>query len=193
MKKLSLLLIIALSTTLFAFKSKIASVWSVDKNHAKIGFTITHLLVSDVDGHFGKFDAKITSSKEDFSDAVLDMTAEAASINTDNEKRDEHLRSADFFDVAKFPSITFKSTSFTPAGAGKYTVKGNLTMKGVTKPIVLDATIRQGISPMTKGPIAGFKISGTIKRSDFGIGSYPAAILSNEVQISGNGEFAKVQ
>ena len=191
MKKITLILTVAIATIFFSFKTLESNVWSLDKNHAKLGFTITHLMVSDVDGLFSKFDATITSAKPDFSDAVMEMTADVASINTDNDKRDTHLKSADFFDVAKFPTISFKSTSFASAGAQKYTVKGNLTMHGVTKPIVLNALIRQGISPMTKAPIAGFKITGTIKRSDFGVGSYPAAILSDEVDIKANGEFAK--
>ena len=191
MKKITLFILVTLVTTLFAFTVKQSSFWKLDNNHAKLGFTITHLLVSDVDGFFSKFDAKIISAKSDFSDAVVELTADASSINTDNEKRDTHLKSADFFDVAKYPTLSFKSTSFTSTGDGKYLVKGNLTMHGITKPIVLNTIIRQGINPMTKGVVAGFKITGTIKRSDFNIGSYPPAILSNEVEINANAEFSK--
>ncbi len=191
MKKISLILLLAISTCLFAFTIHQGSLWNLDKNHAKLGFSITHLLVSDVDGHFSKFDAKIISAKPDFSDAVVELTADVASINTDNEKRDTHLRSADFFDAVKFPKLSFTSTSFTPNGDQKYIVKGNLTMHGITKPITLNATIRQAVSPMTKGPVAGFKVTGTIKRSDFNLGNYPAAILSNDVEINANAEFSK--
>ena len=191
MKKLSLILVVAVSAFLFAFTVKDASVWTLDKNHAKLGFTITHLMVSDVDGLFSKFDAKITSAKPDFSDAVFELSADVNSVNTDNEKRDAHLKSADFFDVAKYPTITFKSTSIQSLGNQKYNLMGNLTMHGVTKPVTLNAVIRQAISPMTKAPVAGFKVTGKIKRTDFGVGSYPAAILSEEVEINANGEFAK--
>src|SRR5262245_58985416 len=83
--------------------------WSLDKSHAKLGFGITHMLVSDVEGTFRSFDAKIVSSKEDLSDAVIELSADVNTIDTDNEQRDEHLRKPDFFDVAKYPSLTFKS------------------------------------------------------------------------------------
>lgn len=191
MKKVTFLFILVATTILLAFKVKDVSVWEVDKNHSKIGFVVTHLLVSEVEGHFSKFDAKITTSNDDFSDAAVELSADIASINTDNEKRDIQLRSAEFFDVAKYPTLTFKSTSFKPVGNQKYIIKGNLTMHGITKPIILNGTIKQGINPMNKKPVAGFKVSGTIKRSDFNVGSYPPAIISNEVEINANGEFGK--
>src|SRR5205085_6744512 len=104
MKRISLFIAaLILSTVTFA------QTWSLDKAHAKLGFTAEHMMISDVEGWFKSFDAKFTSSKEDFTDAVIELTAEANSINTENEKRDGHLRSADFFDVAAFPNITFRS------------------------------------------------------------------------------------
>src|SRR5687768_677395 len=104
MKKLNILLVF-LTLTITAF----AQTYSVDKAHSSVGFTVTHLLVSEVDGSFKAFDAKITASKDDFSDAVFELTADASSIFTNNDKRDDHLKSPDFFEVAKYPTVTFKS------------------------------------------------------------------------------------
>ncbi|MDB5119371.1 MAG: polyisoprenoid-binding protein [Sphingobacteriales bacterium] len=181
---LSVLFLLSLST--FAQK------WSVDKSHAKVGFTVTHLMLSEVDGNFKSFDASITSSKQDFSDAVFELTINAASVDTDNDKRDEHLKSADFFDIAKYPQITFKSTSVKQVEGKKYKVNGNLTMHGVTKPVTLDLILNGiGKNMKTQKPIAGFKVNGTINRTDFGVGKAPAAIVSEEVEIKANGEFGQ--
>jgi len=107
MKKINILLAL-----LFIAGSTFAQTWSLDKAHAKLGFNVTHLLLSEVEGSFKTFDAKITASKEDLSDAVFELTADATSINTDVENRDKHLKGPDFFDVEKYPTLTFKSTSF---------------------------------------------------------------------------------
>jgi polyisoprenoid-binding protein YceI len=192
MKTKKILTIVALTALLFSFKTIENATWSLDKAHAKLGFTITHLMVSDVEGWFKTFDATVTSSKDDFSDAVAEMTADASSINTDNEQRDKHLKSSDFFDVAKYPVITFKSKTFKKAGDKNYKVTGDLTMHGITKTVELDAVCRTGKNPMSNQAVAGFKITGVIKRSDFGIGSsMTSAILSDEVSIVANAEFIK--
>jgi polyisoprenoid-binding protein YceI len=192
MKKLVLFAAV-LSTTLFAFKPAATFIWGADTAHSKLGFEITHLMISDVEGSFKNFESKITASKDDFSDAVVELSADVNSVNTDNEKRDAHLLNADFFDAAKYPKLTFKSTSFKKVANNKYKVAGNLTFHGVTKPVVLDATLR-GISnnPATKATIAGFKVTGTIKRSDFNFGTkYATAMLSDEVTLNANTEFVK--
>ena len=167
--------------------------WSLDKGHAKLGFGVTHLLVSSVEGNFKAFDAKITSSKEDFSDAVIELSADINSIDTDNEQRDGHLKSPDFFDAAKYATLTFKSKSFKKVGDKKYKLVGDLTMHGVTKPVELEVVLNgTAVHPYTKKTIAGFKVTGTLKRSDFVLGSTtPAAVLSDEIAISTNAEFAK--
>ena len=192
MKKLSLLFVLV-ATTLFGFKGIQSTTWLVDKAHSKLGFEITHLMVSDVEGSFKNFDAKITASKEDFTDAVVELSADVASVNTDNEKRDQHLTSEDFFDAAKFPKLTFKSTSVKKVSGNKYKVAGNLTFHGVTKPVTLDAVLRGVITnPQSKKTIAGFKVSGTIKRSGLNFGAkYPNAMLSDEVVLNANTEFVK--
>ena len=192
MKRIAIITLVVISAIFSSFKVVEPSSWSLDKNHGKLGFTISHLLVSEIEGSFNNFDAKITAPKADFTDAVVEMTAEAGSINTDNEKRDTHLKSADFFDVGAFPVMTFKSTSFKKIGLKMYKVKGNLTMHGVTKPVLLDVICNMGVDPMSKKPIAGFKITGKLKRTDFGIGTkYPNAMLGDEISIIAHGEFEK--
>ena len=169
-----------------------AQSWSLDKAHAKLGFTITHLMVSEVEGTFKNFDITLNATKDDFSDATISLTADVNSINTDNEKRDGHLKSPDFFDAAKYPTLTFKSKSFKKVKDNMYKVTGDLTMHGVTKSVELDAVARMGTNPMSKKTVAGFKISGTLKRSDFAIGaSMPTAVVSEEVALIANAEFAK--
>jgi polyisoprenoid-binding protein YceI len=193
MKKLTLFATIAITAILSAFTVVTSTNWTYDNNHAKVGFTVTHMLVSDVEGSFKKATATLTTTKADFTDAVVELTAEASSISTDNEKRDAHLQSADFFDVAQFPTLTFKSTSFKKTKTpNTYVVKGNLTMHGVTKPVTLSALAKTGTNPMSKKTIVGFKITGKLKRSDYGIGgSIPSAVVSDEVLINANAEFDK--
>ena len=190
MRKINLLAI-ALVVTIAAFGQ--TQTWKSDKAHSKLGFSITHLLVSDVEGSFKSFDIKVTSSQADFSDAFIDLTSESNSINTENEQRDNHLKGADFFDVAKYPALTFKSKSFKKVEGKKYKLAGDLTMHGVTKPIELDVILNgTAINPMDKKSIAGFKISGIIKRSDFALGTkYPGAMLSDEVALTSNVELVK--
>jgi polyisoprenoid-binding protein YceI len=163
--------------------------WTVDKAHSKLGFSITHMMISEVDGTFNAFDAKIVSSKEDFSDASIELTADINSIDTNNEGRDGHLKSADFFDVAKHPTLTFKSTEFKKVADKKYKLVGNLTMHGITKPVELEATLGgTAVDARNNKTVAGFKVTGTIKRSDFSVGSSGPG-LGDEVTLSAKAEF----
>ena len=190
MKKITLIAAAAVAL-LFAFKPA-ENTWTVDKSHAKLGFSVSHLMVSDCEGSFKSFESKITSSNEDFSDAVFEVTGQVNTISTDNEQRDTHLKGPDFLDAAKFATFTFKSKSFKKVGENKFKVMGDLTLHGVTKPIELDATCKFGMNPMSKKNIVGVKVSGVIKRTDFGIATTtPAAMVGDEVTISGNGEFSK--
>ena len=191
MKKLFVLLFAA-STALVTLNAS-AQTWTADKAHSKLGFSITHLMVSDVEGSFKNFTSTITSAKADFSDAVIELTADVNSVNTEDDKRDGHLKSADFFDAAKYPALTFKSTSVKKVSANKYKVGGLLTLHGVTKPVVLDATLRgTTTNPQSQKTIAGFKVTGTIKRADYALGTkYPAAMLSDEIALVANTEFVK--
>jgi polyisoprenoid-binding protein YceI len=182
-----------IAALLISSAATFAQTWTADKAHSRIGFTVTHLSVAELGGTFNSIDAKITSSKPDFTDAVVEFSADINSINTDNEQRDAHLKTADFFDAEKFPTFTFKSTSFKKVSDKKYKVSGNLTMHGVTKPVVLDVVLNgTSTNPMSKKTIAGFNITGKIKRSDFGVApSMPAAMLSDDVTLLASTEFAK--
>jgi polyisoprenoid-binding protein YceI len=189
MKKLFFLFGIALfSTTLFA-----QTKWKSDPMHSKLAFGVTHLAISDIEGLFKTFDVSVAAGKDDFSDAVFELSVNVASINTEVEMRDNHLRSADFFEVEKYSTMTFKSTSIKKEGNNKYKLTGNLTLHGITKPATMDLWYRgTTVNPMSKATTAGFQLTGTIKRSDFGIGSkFPAPMLSDEVSIKADGEFIK--
>ena len=188
MKKISIF-----AAGLLLSASAFAQTWSIDKAHSRVGFGITHLTINEIQGDFKTFDGKITASKADFSDAAIEFSADINSINTEVEARDKHLKSADFFDAANNPTLSFKSTSFKKEKGKDYKVTGNLTMHGVTKPVTLNAVlVGTATNPMSKKEMAGFRISGVVKRSDFGIGaSMPEAMLSENVEIKANTEFSK--
>jgi polyisoprenoid-binding protein YceI len=184
-----------ITTILFAAAVAMAAqaqTWTQDKAHSKLGFAVTHLLISEVQGSFKTFDVKITATKDDLSDAVFEVTADIGSINTDVEGRDNDLKSDKFFDAAKFPTLSFKSTSFKKVEGKKYALVGDLTLKGVTKSVTLDVTLNGPVEhPRSKKPMAGLKISGTFKRSDFGVGTIPVGVVSDEVSVMANGEIVK--
>jgi polyisoprenoid-binding protein YceI len=173
---------------LFAGSVLAQTTWTVDKAHSKLGFTVTHMMISEVDGTFNSFDAKITASKEDFSDATIELTADVNSIDTNVEMRDNDLKSASYFDAAQFPTLTFKSTSVSKTGEKTFKVKGDLTMHGVTKPVELDATLN-GITTGRSGKkIAGWKVTGTVNRIDFKVGTSGPGV-GDEVTIVAKAEF----
>lgn len=188
MKKMTIL-----ATSLLVASITFAQTWTLDKTHAKLGFGATHLMISETEGGFKKFDSKITSSKPDFSDAVIELSAEIASVNTDVEDRDNHLKSPDFFDAAKYPTLTFKSTSFKKVDAKNYKLTGDLTLHGVTKPVTLDVVFNgTAVHPYNKKTVAGFKVKGVIKRADFALApGVPAAVVSDEININAGVEYFK--
>ncbi len=163
-----------------------------DAVHSYLGFSIGHLSVSEVRGSFKMTDGVIVKKGDDFTDAQITMTIDMNSVDTDNDKRDDHLRTADFFDVQKHPVANFKSTSCKKTGDQKYTLTGDFTMHGITKPVTLEMTVKAGINPNNNKPIFGLRVSGTIKRTDYGISaSTPNEILTDEVAILANLEFGK--
>ncbi len=184
------LLITALlfSTGVFA-----QTTWKSDPMHSKLAFSTTHLGISDVAGLFKTFDVTVVTNKSDFSDATFELSVDVNSINTEVEMRDNHLRSADFFDVGTYPAMTFKSTGIKKAGKDRYKVSGNLTMHGVTKPVTMDLWYRGTVvNPQSKAQTAGFKLTGVLKRSAFNVGpNFPPPMISDEVQIFADGEFIK--
>ncbi len=165
--------------------------WKADPPHSRLSFSVVHLGINEVSGVFNQFEATITATKPDFSDAQFALTVDVASINTEVEKRDDHLRSADFFEVSKYPTMTFKSASLRPAGDGRYKLSGELTMRGVTRSVVMDLWYR-GTTLNQEKHTAGFQLTGTLKRSDFGIGpKFPTAAIGDEIAIKADGEFIK--
>lgn len=186
-------IVLTLAVALVSYTASFAQTWSVDKYHSRLGFAVSHLSISEIDGSFKDFSATITSSKEDFSDASFVISATIASINTEIDQRDQHLKGADFFDAAQFPTLTFKSTSFKKVSDKTYKLTGDLTLHGVTKPVTLDAVLNgTTTNPQSKKAVAGFKFTGIVKRSDFGIAAkMPAAMLGDDVQLIGKAEFTK--
>jgi len=145
-------LITAALITLFS-TAGFSQTWNWDKAHSQLNFGISHMGVGEIDGTFSSASARITASKDDFSDAVVELSADISSINTGVEQRNNHLKSADFFDAAKYPTLTFKSTSFKKTGAKTYEVAGDLSFHGVTKPVVLTATFNgTAVNPRAKRP-----------------------------------------
>lgn len=144
------------------------SVWKADKTHSNVDFTVTHLVISEVRGNFKDFDATITSDQADFSDMKLEATIKTASVFTDNDNRDKHLRSNDFFNADSFPAITFKSKSLTRTGKNTYAITGDLTIRDITKPVVLDTKFRGTIVDPWGNTKAGFTATTTVDRFAFG-------------------------
>ncbi len=164
--------------------------WSLDGAHSRLGFSITHMGITDINGEFSKFDVKISTPNADFNGATIEMTAEAKSINTGLSMRDDHLRTADFFNVEKFPTLSFKSTSVKKAKGNKYVVVGDFTMHGVTKSVILTAIHTGSAKNQAGGDVAGLKLIGSIKRSDFGVGQAGPG-LADEVKLIADLEIAK--
>jgi len=173
------------------------SKWVLDKPHSNVRFSVAHLVVSDVDGSFKSFDGSMTSAKPDFSDAVINFTVVVNSINTDNENRDKHLQSDDFFNAAKFPQIKFASKSFQPLGNNKYKLTGDLTIRDITKTVSFDVTYGGIITSAAMGGThAGFKAKTTIDRFDYNLKWNAATetggvVVGKEVEITLNIDMKK--
>ena len=160
-----LIVVLALASTALFGQTK----WNFDKSHSVIGFNVTHMLISETEGNFQDYEGSIVSSNDDFQNAVITFEAKSTSIFTDNEKRDNHLRGDDFFNAEKFPTLSFKSKSFTKVSGKNYSLVGNLTIKGITKEVSLDVKYNGTVKDPWGNTRAGFKISGGIDRFDFGL------------------------
>ena len=158
--------IIALSLPAFAF----ASTWTIDSDHSNVGFKVRHLMVSNVKGSFEKFTGTVEIDDKDIAKSKVEVSIDTNSVNTNVAKRDVHLRSADFFDVAKYPAMTFVSKKVAKSGKDKLNVTGDLTLHGVTKSVVLDI---EGPSQESKDPWGNIRKGATattkINRKDFGL------------------------
>jgi polyisoprenoid-binding protein YceI len=167
-----------------------ADTWQIDPAHTTVEFSVRHMMISNVKGRFDKVSGTIASDGNDPKSVVIEAVIDAASVDTRVDRRDQHLRSPEFLDVAKYPSITFKSKKVEPAGEGKWKLTGDLTLHGVTKAVVLDV---DGPTPVIKDPMgnqrAGASATTKISRKDFGLTwnkllEAGGAMVGDEVSIS---------
>lgn len=170
--------------------------WSVDTTHSEVQFKVKHLVISTVTGQFKEFEARLESTNEDFSGASASFEALIDSISTNNNDRDGHLKSADFFDAANFPVLKFESTQFNKISGNEYEIIGNMTIKGVSKEIKLKAEYGGIMTDFYGNVKVGFEIEGKINRQDFGL-TWSAVteaggiVVSDEVKLALNLQFAK--
>ena len=165
MKKITLMAaLVVMTATAFAQQN-----WKIDGAHSKVKFTTKYLLISDVDGEFKKFDGKVTANAADFSDLAATITVDVNSIVTDNDMRDGHLKSDDFFNAEKYPTMTFKSTGIKSLGNKKYTLTGLMTIRDVTKTVTIPLVYGGTVTDPWGNIKAGFKATGSINRQEYGL------------------------
>jgi len=143
--------------------------WTFDKSHSKVQFKVTHMVISEVTGQFKSYDGTVETSKDDFTDAKINFTIDVNSIDTDNQQRDTHLKSDDFFNAEKFPKINFVSKSFKKVGDKKYKLVGDLTIRNITKQVELDVVYNGTVKDPWGNIRAGFKVTGQVNRFDYGL------------------------
>ncbi|QEC67692.1 YceI family protein [Panacibacter ginsenosidivorans] len=182
-----------LSTALFA-----QTRWNVDNVHSSVKFNVTHLVISEVEGTFKKFNGSISTPNTDFTDAAVDFAVDINSISTDNEMRDNHLKSDDFFNAAQYPNMTFKSTSFKKVSGNKYQLKGNLTIRNVTRPVTFDVSYGGSMKDPYGNIKAGFKATTTIDRFNYNLKwnsltEAGGAVVGKDVTIEMRLEFAQAK
>lgn len=167
--RLSRVLFVLACVLTLGSRSAMAADYVVDSQHSHVGFSVRHL-VSKVPGSFQKFDAEFSFDEKKIADSKGKFTIQAASISTNDSKRDAHLQSADFFDVKKFPTITFESTKVVSKGKNRFALEGNLTLHGVTKPATFDVEyLGSSVSPFNKKEVVGFTAKSKINRKDYNI------------------------
>lgn len=178
------------------FATAQTTTWNVDNSHSNVKFTVTHLLVSEVDGSFRTYNGSIETTKADFDGATINFSVDVNSVNTDNEKRDKHLKADDFFNAEKYPQMTFKGTSFKKISDKKYILEGDLTIRDVTKKVKFEVSY----GGTTKDPYgntkAGFKATTKISRKEFklmwsAMTEAGGAVVGDEVEVKLNLEFAQ--
>jgi polyisoprenoid-binding protein YceI len=157
--------VIVLCTAAFAS----ADTYSIDATHSSVGFSVRHMAISKVRGTFGEFEGTVNIDPADTAKWSCDVIIQTTSIDTQAERRDNHLRSADFFNVEEFPTITFKSTKVTPKGKDKLEITGDFTMRGVTKPVTIEAELLGAMEDARGNKRMGFSATTTVNRMDFGV------------------------
>ena len=173
-----------------------ATIWVLDPMHSEVQFKVKHLVISTVSGFFKSFEGELDTENDDFSDAKISFSLDINSIDTNQSQRDEHLKSAEFFDAEKYPKISFKSTSFTKSGEDEYKLAGDLTVKDVTKPVTLDVEFGGSADDFYGNTKAGFEISGKINRKDFGltwdgVTEAGSIVVGEDIKLLINVQFAK--
>ncbi|MCK6695121.1 MAG: YceI family protein [Thermoanaerobaculia bacterium] len=173
--------------------------WQLDPAHSEVQFRVRHLMVSTVTGQFKNFSSNVTTAENgDFKTAEIEFTIEAASVNTGVEMRDNHLRSDDFFNAEKYPTLQFKSTGLKPLGDGAYQLDGLLTIRDFTKTVSLHVELGGVVVDPYGNTKAGFEVTGKINRKDFGLNwsavtEAGGVVVADEVKIQANVQYAKVQ
>ncbi len=167
--------------------------WVLDPTHSELGFKIKHLMISSVSGSLKSFQAEVETHGEDFTTAQISLSADMASISTNNDQRDAHLRNSDFFEVEKYPELKFTSTKLEKIDNDTFALSGDLTLKGVTRPVKLNVEFNGVTKDPWGGERAGFVVTGKINRSDWGVNfngvlETGGVMLSEEVRI-----FSEVQ
>jgi polyisoprenoid-binding protein YceI len=157
--------------------------WAMDPTHSKIGFKAKHLMIANVTGSFREFEGEVSTVGNDFSKSVISFSLNAASVDTEITDRDAHLKSADFFDTENYPKINFEGTGLTDLGDDLYTLTGNLTIKGISRPVTLNVEFGGVMADPWGNVKAGFSINGKIKRKDWGL-SWNAALETGGVLVS---------
>jgi len=170
--------------------------WVIDPTHSEIGFKVKHMMFTNVSGKFQKFDASIETEGDDFAGAKIHFSGDIDSVSTGNADRDAHLLSADFFDAAQFPKISFEATSFTKEDEGDFELTGDLTLHGVTKPVKLAVEYSGQMKDPWGNTKAGFALSGKINRKDWGLNWNSAletggVLVSDEVRLGIELQFIK--
>jgi polyisoprenoid-binding protein YceI len=183
MKKLLLSLAVAASALTLNAQN-----WKIDPAHTKITFTAQYLVISDVEGEFKNFDGTFSANQSDWTDLKANVTVKVASLTTENEMRDNHLKSDDFFNAEKYPDITFTSTGIKAIDKNKYVMKGKLTIRDVTKEVELPLVYGGTVKDPWGNIKAGFKASGKINRKEFGL-KYNNAAATGEAVVGDNVEF----
>jgi polyisoprenoid-binding protein YceI len=161
------------------------TIWKIDPTHSEVQFKVRHLVISTVTGSFKKFEGTVEADDDDFEGAEIHFEADISSINTNNADRDTHLKSNDFFNAEKHPKLTFESTSFTRKGGDSYKLDGNLTIRDVTKPVSLDVEYGGTVDDPYGQTKAGFEITGTINRKEYGL-SWNAVTEAGNVVVADN-------
>ncbi|MEO5673413.1 MAG: YceI family protein [Chitinophagales bacterium] len=184
--------LVLFSTYLFA-----QTKWTIDPAHTSIKFEVSHMGINTTEGKFTSFNGTMTATNPDFSDAQVEFAVDLSSINTDNQMRDNHLKSDDFFNAEKYPQMIFKSTSFKKVSDKKYQLSGNLTIRDKTRPVTFDVTYGGMAADSYGNTHAGFKAATTINRLDYDLKwnkmIETGAVVGSDVDIIINGEFLKAK